>query len=120
MRAGEKRRPPPPHPPKINSATEIAKVAQPGYPYREHPRYNEFGDAWEAFPARNTRESRRQAFVCWLKLVLRGVKPEQIFQACLQYAFEVRDQKVDPKHVMMFATFLGPQARWEAYVEEEA
>jgi hypothetical protein len=113
-------RPPlPPHPPRVNVQAELARVRDVSFVYRDHPRYDEFGDAWEAYPVRATSESRREAFALWLKLVLQGVKPLSVLHACQRYAAEVLREGVEPKHVMMFATFLGPQARWEAYAEQE-
>lgn len=109
-------------PPKarIPKSGSIEWAATAGTKYREHPRYPEFGEAWESYPIRNTAESRRGAFVAWLKLVeRRGIDPGAILQAVKSYAEECARENVDPRYVKQFATFVGPRENpWEAYVEE--
>lgn len=106
----------------------IEQVGTPGFDYQGHPRYQEFSRAWVAYPARTTRESRRAAFVAWLKLVERkGVDPGDIYEAVVRYGEECKEEDQDPRYVKRFASFVGPgnhsspgypyEAFLEGYVE---
>lgn len=80
-----------------------------------------FERLWEAYPRRmggNPKPLARKAYLARLR---DGVDPNALYDAVMHYATFCREQaREGTEYVMQAATFLGPNGRWEEYMQAPA
>ena len=76
----------------------------------------EFEQMWAAFPPK-PHNNKKAAFRCWTTRLRAGEEPERMVAAARHYATS-RAAK-DPLFTMLASTFLGPDLRYEEYVDEQ-
>lgn len=78
-------------------------------------RADRFAAAWEHYPR---KLNRKGALKAWTAQVRKGVDPDDLHQATLNYA-RIR-HGLDPATTMHGSTFYGPNDRWEDYLNPTA
>ncbi len=77
----------------------------------------EFEIFWKAYPSR-PNNPKQGAFTKWKKLVSNGTLESDLIKAAVNYALYRKGG--DPTMTKMAATFLGPSAAWEEWVDPPA
>jgi len=77
---------------------------------------SDFEQLWIAFPPK-PHNNKKAAFRCWTTRLRAGEEPERMIAAARHYATS-RAAK-DPLFTMLASTFLGPDLRYEEYVDDQ-
>lgn len=78
----------------------------------------EFESLWKAYPKRSGQNPKKKAYQAWNARLDGDTLPYEIFRGVERYAAYIKATNMDPKYVMMAATFFGPEEHflndWEA------
>ncbi|HBG88319.1 MAG TPA: hypothetical protein DDW62_12310, partial [Marinilabiliaceae bacterium] len=83
------------------------KVGKDGYT-------QDFETFWFQYPR---KLEKKKAFRAWKTRVKEGVKPDDLIQACANYAAYCEAQGTSEKYVKHGSTFLGPDKPYEEYIQ---
>ncbi len=77
-----------------------------------------FKEFWDNYPKPDRRSVKSKTKELFLKLIEDGKNPHDLIRAAKNYAEDKDSIKDDGKYVVGSQVFLGPQRKWEPFVED--